>query len=467
MAGEGTPEGGGAAGRRRGAVHYAGVFLEEEAQAELLAARAPLHATVHADHYTLLYRPTAAAAIALPLGCAVELEVTGFAANARVEAAAVQPPEWLPPSESPAPHITLSAAEGVPASEAGPLVAEGVAGCSDCFEPAEGSARLSLSAVVGVRLVGSDRVVTDAAEVLRAAEALGPELSDRSLEAMALSHGVEKGLLEAMAQVTPGQSLERLARVLKQQKGDIGRAMDFLLSSAHEKKQQRALPVDFRVRGSSQGPAAPTASDGSSKAWSDIGQGTEASASGQERRPRARGLHTQEEPGARFMHEVARARYEGTRGELLGESQAEHHQAGIESQAAARLHAAAAHARERGDHETAKKLSFVARSYGEQAKQRRWDASVKAFSQLNSVSEGSEVLDLHSLGVSEALEAVMWTLANSEGPRTLTIVVGKGLHSKAGKSRIAPAVLSLLKSRNLAHSAVQQGQIVVQVPIGG
>tara|TARA_B100000674_G_C37950246_1_gene966918 strand:+ start:199 stop:702 length:504 start_codon:yes stop_codon:yes gene_type:complete len=167
------------------------------------------------------------------------------------------------------------------------------------------------------------------------------------------------------------------------------------------------------------------------------------------------------------MHEVARARYEGTRGELLGESQAEHHQAGIESQAAARLHAAAAHARERGDHETAKKLSFVARSYGEQAKQRRWDASVKAFSQLNSVSEGSEVLDLHSLGVSEALEAVMWTLANSEGPRTLTIVVGKGLHSKAGKSRIAPAVLSLLKSRNLAHSAVQQGQIVVQVPIGG
>ena len=463
----GTPEGGGAAGRRRGAVHYAGVFLEEEAQADLLAARAPLHATVHADHYTLLYRPTAAAAVALPLGCTVELEVTGFAANARVEAAAVQPPEWLPPSESPAPHITLSAAEGVPASEAGALVAEGITGCSDCFEPAEGETRLSLSAVVGVRLVGSDRVVTDAAEVLRAAEALTPEPSERSLEAMAHSHGIEKSLLEAMAQVTPGHSLESLARVLKQQKSDIGLAMDFLLSSTHEKKQQRSLPVDFRVRGSSQGPAEPTASDGSRKAWSDIGQGAEASASGQERAPHARGGHTQVEAGARFMSDVAQAKWAGTREELLRESQEEHHVAGIESQAAARLHAAAAQARERGDHESAKKLSFVARSYGEQAKQRRWDASVKAFSQLNSVSEGSEVLDLHSLGVSEALEAVMWTLAKSEGPRTLTIVVGKGLHSKAGKSRIAPAVLSLLKSRNLTHSSIHQGQIVVQIPIGG
>jgi hypothetical protein len=61
----------------------------------------------------------------------------------------------------------------------------------------------------------------------------------------------------------------------------------------------------------------------------------------------------------------------------------------------------------------------------------------------------------------------MWTLAKSEGPRTLTIVVGKGLHSKAGKSRIAPAVLFLLKSRNLTHSSIHQGQIVVQIPIGG
>ena len=173
------------------------------------------------------------------------------------------------------------------------------------------------------------------------------------------------------------------------------------------------------------------------------------------------------ETGARFMSDVAQARWAGTREELLRESQEEHHVAGIESQAAARLHAAAAQARERGDHESAKKLSFVARSYGEQAKQRRWACSVKAFSQLNPISEGSEVLDLHSLGVSEALEAVMWTLAKSEGPRTLTIVVGKGLHSKSGKSRIAPAVLSLLKSRNLTHSSINQGQIVVQIPIGG
>ena len=82
--------------------------------------------------------------------------------------------------------------------------------------------------------------------------------------------------------------------------------------------------------------------------------------------------------------------------------------------------------------------------------------------QLNVDSEESGVLDLHSLGVSEALEAVMWMLANSHPPRTLTIVVGKGLHSKAGKSRIAPAVLSLLKSRNLSHS-LRDGQIVVNI----
>lgn len=463
----GTPEGGGAAGRRRGAVHYAGVFLEEDAQAGILAARAPLHATVHADHYTLLYRPTAAEAMALPLGCVLELEVTGFAADARVEAVAVQPPEWLPPCESPAPHITLSTAEGVPASEAGNLVAEGIAGCGDCFEPAADDAPLSLRGVVGVRLVGSDRVVTDPAEVLSAAEALGPELSEHSLEAMACSHGVERSLLEAMAQVAPGQSLERLARVLKQQKGDIGLAMDYLLTSNLERKQQRALAVDFRVRGSSQGPAAPTSSDGRQEAWNELAQGTQTPGAGHElvsgqRTSSGVGVLTWGGEASRFVQEAAQFSGVGTRAEQLASSQAEHEHAGMESQAAARLHAAAARAREMGDHDTAKKLSFVARSYGDKAKKRRWDASVKAFSQLNVDSEESGVLDLHSLGVSEALEAVMWMLANSHPPRTLTIVVGKGLHSKAGKSRIAPAVLSLLRSRKLSHS-IREGQIIVNI----
>jgi hypothetical protein len=61
---------------------------------------------------TLWHRPTFEQLLDLPLGAAVELEVLGAASDARAQAAAVNPPAWLPLVKSAAAHVTVSFAEG-------------------------------------------------------------------------------------------------------------------------------------------------------------------------------------------------------------------------------------------------------------------------------------------------------------------------------------------------------------------
>ena len=72
-----------------GIIHFAGVFLEPEAQVELLIGVPPLHCEVHSDHYTLRYQPSLEEALALPLGAPVTLRATGVAVNARVQVGAL------------------------------------------------------------------------------------------------------------------------------------------------------------------------------------------------------------------------------------------------------------------------------------------------------------------------------------------------------------------------------------------
>ena len=68
------------------ALHYAAVFLDRLSVAKLLAWTAPhMHSCLTADHMTLLFRPSFAAAEQLPLGTSVELSVTAKMHNSTAQ----------------------------------------------------------------------------------------------------------------------------------------------------------------------------------------------------------------------------------------------------------------------------------------------------------------------------------------------------------------------------------------------
>ena len=67
------------------ALHYAAVFLDPLSVAKLLAWAPPVHSCPTADHMTLLFRPSFAAAEQLPLGTTVELSVTAKTHNSTTQ----------------------------------------------------------------------------------------------------------------------------------------------------------------------------------------------------------------------------------------------------------------------------------------------------------------------------------------------------------------------------------------------
>ncbi len=93
-------------------VVYLGVFLTPTSRKRLLRMLPPKHSTVHADHVTVILRPTEEEVRKFPLGKRVVLKVVAHSFDDLCEAVVVRGIG----SNNPQPHITLSTtAETAPA----------------------------------------------------------------------------------------------------------------------------------------------------------------------------------------------------------------------------------------------------------------------------------------------------------------------------------------------------------------
>ncbi|EDO49717.1 predicted protein, partial [Nematostella vectensis] len=74
-------------------------------------------------------------------------------------------------------------------------------------------------------------------------------------------------------------------------------------------------------------------------------------------------------------------------------------------------------------------------------------------------------LDLHGLHVTEALRALSERLTHQESsknrPRYISVVTGRGNHSRGGKAKIKPAVLEYLRQHDYRHEQLHPGLVRV------
>ena len=93
---------------------YTGIFLTDESRDKLIEwckkEIGPLLPNEFAHHCTLAFRPTHEAALALPLGDVVRIDVVGYAADDKGQAVAVAIPLK---SNNEVAHVTVSTADGV------------------------------------------------------------------------------------------------------------------------------------------------------------------------------------------------------------------------------------------------------------------------------------------------------------------------------------------------------------------
>jgi hypothetical protein len=102
-------------------VIYLGVFLTAESREQLLARFPPAFTDVHADHVTLIFRPTDEERAALPLGKVALLEVIGISRDEKAQAVLIRGVE----SRNAHPHITISTAPGTKPVYSNELLARG------------------------------------------------------------------------------------------------------------------------------------------------------------------------------------------------------------------------------------------------------------------------------------------------------------------------------------------------------
>jgi DNA-nicking Smr family endonuclease len=118
------------------------------------------------------------------------------------------------------------------------------------------------------------------------------------------------------------------------------------------------------------------------------------------------------------------------------------------------------------DHAGAKSSSLKGKEHDRMCKECHARAAALAFEANNKNRDALEV-DLHGLRVKEALdkarERIEW--ARREQKRSIVFIVGKGLHSADGVSRLKPAVQRLVEEFNLRCVPNQptQGCITVQL----
>lgn len=92
---------------------YLGVFLTEQAKRQLLQKFPPLYDTVHNDHVTLVYKPSAEQIESFVPGERVTIRVIGYAEDEKGQAVTVSLPSGYK-KDSGVAHVTLTTAPGVP-----------------------------------------------------------------------------------------------------------------------------------------------------------------------------------------------------------------------------------------------------------------------------------------------------------------------------------------------------------------
>lgn len=102
---------------------YTALFLYQRAKVDLLRVHKPTLKNVIADHVTIVFNPTEAQALSLPLGKTVKLKIVGIGDDGSVQAVAVKPMTKHSVDFQALPHITISVADGVPPRAAKDLLA--------------------------------------------------------------------------------------------------------------------------------------------------------------------------------------------------------------------------------------------------------------------------------------------------------------------------------------------------------
>ncbi|XP_072920905.1 NEDD4-binding protein 2 isoform X1 [Hemitrygon akajei] len=108
--------------------------------------------------------------------------------------------------------------------------------------------------------------------------------------------------------------------------------------------------------------------------------------------------------------------------------------------------------------------------HGEKMKEANHRAALKIFNQVNASLLPQNVLDLHGLHVSEALqylEEVLFQKINEcqqkGGKAYLSVITGRGRHSQGGVARIKPVVIDYLKRQNFRFTEPQQGVVKIKL----
>ncbi|GLI61496.1 hypothetical protein VaNZ11_003824 [Volvox africanus] len=111
----------------------------------------------------------------------------------------------------------------------------------------------------------------------------------------------------------------------------------------------------------------------------------------------------------------------------------------------------------RGDYALAKQLSLQGKTYARQSKEAHSKAAALILQRNNpgATATGADnprgFLDLHGLRVQEAIAVVQRALARGQtlGQKKLVLVVGKGLHSPGGVSKLRPAIEEIVQRFNV------------------
>ncbi len=119
-----------------------------------------------------------------------------------------------------------------------------------------------------------------------------------------------------------------------------------------------------------------------------------------------------------------------------------------------------------GNHADAKRYSQQGKSHDAKCKTFHRDAAEKAFD-MNNKQRGPDEVDLHGLRVKEAVTKAEQCIrtARQQKRRHMVFVVGRGLHSADGVSKLKPAINRLVNDYNLrcTNNKPTQGCIYVEL----
>ncbi|KAK9834039.1 hypothetical protein WJX81_005023 [Elliptochloris bilobata] len=408
------------------------VYLDERSRAEVQQRAPPRFAKVSADHVTLAYKPSVADVArcwAAHLGSIVELTVLGQVESDSIQALVVRLPEWLAPSSSLAPHVTISIAPWASAKQAGDV----------CL----------------MALGKGARVVSWA----------GGLLCGRVGRFMGLDDGIAEALL-------------------KQFGGDVAKAADFL---------EQCAPVPLSGSGGESASGAASGAESGAEALSPPRASggklppapppqllpTPADAFASPKPPIPDGAHS---PGEASASEgAADADMEAvTAGVRLQAARLAHQQeqANYERRLATDhlqqrrvLKHAATAALAAGEGDVGRQLLHEARKHEELAADARRRANATAYGAFNQFLNRFK-LDLHGQQLEEALaklEAHLTRLGElcHPGGVLLQVVTGVGKRSVGGIPVLRPAVTKFLGSAGLRYEVDPNNRGVVNVLLGG